>query len=79
MTTNDSIRSYHKTIELLKGTTPNNQESVGVSERFFTPGELVSNPKPNMPLLDAIITRRTARSYKSEPVPFALFNEIVNL
>ncbi|MDC0057100.1 nitroreductase family protein [Alphaproteobacteria bacterium] len=32
-----------------------------------------------MPLLDAIITRRTARSYKSEPVPFALFNEIVNL
>ena len=79
MKKNRSFISHQKAIELLSSATPENQQSVSFSGKYIEPGDLVDDPKPNMSLSDAIVTRRTARSYKPELVPFELFNEIVKL
>jgi nitroreductase len=44
------------------------QSSVPFDGRFLKPGALVDRPRPDMPLLDAICTRRTARAYADRPV-----------
>ena len=53
------------------------QESVAFTGRYLRPGELVQNPNPMMPLLDAIHTRRTARRYADEPVDDDTFQWLV--
>lgn len=53
------------------------QRSVPYDGRFLNPGALVSTPQPMMPLLDAIGTRRTSRSYAETPVPTDVFEWVV--
>jgi albonoursin synthase len=55
------------------------QKSVVFENDQLRPHFLVSNPMPNMPLIDAICTRRTARVYGKDKVPFELFKWIVNI
>jgi nitroreductase len=54
------------------------QNSIPFDGRFLQPGELVDNPNPNMSLLDAINTRRTARSYRKEPVDDETFAWLIS-
>ncbi|MBF0425495.1 MAG: nitroreductase family protein [Magnetococcales bacterium] len=44
---------------------------------FLFPGELADHPQPHMPLLEAIWTRRSTRSYSERPVPRAVFAWLV--
>jgi nitroreductase len=44
------------------------QTSVPVDDSFLRPGHLVDHPDPRMPLVDAVVTRRTVRSYAERPV-----------
>jgi len=53
------------------------QQSVPFDGKFLNPSVLVDSPNPNMPLLDAIATRRTSRSYATSPVPFEVFEWLV--
>jgi len=53
------------------------QVSIPYDGKFCQPGTLVDNPNPMMPLLDAIWTRRTSRSYSDQPVPDSLFSWLV--
>ena len=53
------------------------QESIPYDGKFCQPGALLDNPNPMMPLLDAIWTRRSSRSYNNLRVPDALFNWLV--
>lgn len=55
------------------------QQSVRFDGSFLYPGDLVQTPNPDMPLQDAILTRRTVRAYRPEPVPFELFEQFVEL
>jgi len=66
-------------INVIANKSVSNQEAVSYSGNFLYPGELVDIPKPNMSLLDAIITRRTARSYRPDLVPIEVFEELVNI
>ena len=66
-------------IEVLRTRTTETQSSVPFDGKFLDPSVLVTDPDPDMSLLDAVITRRTSRSYADEPVPFELFELIVNL
>ncbi len=45
----------------------------------FKPASLVKNPNPKMPLIDAVCTRRTARTYSKELVPDDVFSWIVEV
>lgn len=56
-----------------------NQTSIGFNGKFLLPGALVDKPNPMMPLLDAIWTRRTSRSYSDRPVPRETFEWLVNI
>ena len=67
------------TIEILRTRTIETQSSVSFDGKYLVPGSLVNDPNPDMSLLDAVITRRTSRNYADEPVPFELFESIVNL
>ena len=67
------------TIEILRTRTIETQSSVSFDGTYLVPGSLVNDPNPDMSLLDAVITRRTSRNYADEPVPFELFESIVNL
>ena len=53
------------------------ERSVPYDGKFLNPGVLVESPNPMMPLLDAIGTRRTSRSYAAEPVPYETFEWLV--
>lgn len=53
------------------------QKSIPYDGRFLQPGALVENPNPFMPLLDAVSTRRTSRSYRKEPVDLATFEWLI--
>ncbi len=53
------------------------QQSLRFDGNFLYPGDLVAAPNPDMPLQDAILTRRTVRAYRPEPVPYELFEQIV--
>lgn len=53
------------------------QASVPFTGRYLRPGELVGEPAPLMPLLDAIHTRRTARHYADEQVDDETFQWLV--
>mgnify|MGYP003999200725 CR=1 FL=1 len=54
-----------------------NQKSVSFDGRNLKPGELVNAPNPSMPLIDAVLTRRTARSYRERLVDRKTFDWIV--
>jgi len=54
------------------------QRSVPFDGRFFKPNVLVDAPNPEMPLLDAIHTRRSSRSYSTKPVDRATFDWLVS-
>ncbi|MDH5606163.1 MAG: nitroreductase family protein, partial [Anaerolineae bacterium] len=49
------------------------QKSIPYDGRFMQPGTLVEKPNPHMPLIDAVNTRRTTRSYRDEPVDMDTF------
>jgi len=68
----------HESFESIRNRSFENQTSVGFDGRFLIPGKLVDSPHPDMSLLDAIITRRTSRSYRPEPVPYEVFEWLVN-
>ena len=53
------------------------QRSVPFDGRHLQPGALVDAPNPMMPLLDAIHTRRTARTYAEAPVEREIFEWLV--
>jgi nitroreductase len=53
------------------------ERSVPYDGKFLNPGSLVNAPNPMMPLLDAIGTRRTSRSYAPELVPFDTFEWLI--
>jgi len=53
------------------------QNSMPYDGRFLHPGSLVDHPNPMMPLLDAIWTRRTSRSYAAKKVPQEVFDWLV--
>lgn len=55
------------------------QNSVPFDGKYLRPGVLVDHPKPDMPLNDAIITRRTVRNYSKEKVPYKIFKELLDL
>lgn len=57
----------------------NKQISVPFDNGFLMPGHLVKNPNPEMPLIDAILTRRTSRAYSDEMVSRELFQWIVSV
>jgi len=40
---------------------------------FLRPGNLVTEPRPNMPLVEAIRDRRTVRAYRDDPIPHETF------
>jgi nitroreductase len=64
-------------IERLETTTLDNQASVPFDGTFLHPRALVDEPKPGMSLIDAILTRRTSRVYAEQPVPFELFERLI--
>ena len=51
--------------------------SVESDGSHLKPASLVSNPNPMMPLIEAICTRRTARTYSKSMVPHNVFSWIV--
>lgn len=53
------------------------QTSVRYEGGFLFPGDLVAAPNPDMSLQDVILTRRTVRAYRPEPVPYELFEQLV--
>lgn len=53
------------------------QRSVPFDGRFMNPGALAQSPNPMMPLLDAVGTRRTSRSYDDRPVDPAILEWLV--
>jgi nitroreductase len=53
------------------------QTSVRYEDGLLFPGDLVEHPNPDMSLQDAILTRRTVRAYRPEPVPYELFQQLV--
>ena len=55
----------------------NEQNSVPIEEGMIKPNILIENPNPDMSLQDAILTRRTVRAYESKPVPFDVFEEMI--
>ena len=55
------------------------QTSVPVENGMILPSTLIQNPNPNISLQDAILTRRTVRSYESKMVPFDVFEEMIRL
>lgn len=55
------------------------QVSVPVEGGFLKPGALVENPNPSMPLVDALLTRRTSRAYSDKLVDRDLFEWIVSM
>ncbi len=58
---------------------PVKQQTVPFDGRHYRLGALVSRPNLDMPLLDAVFTRRTVRSYREEPVPFDEFEKLIEL
>ena len=68
-----------KTIDMIRNRSAENQTSVRYDGRFLVPGDLVDQPNLDMSLLDAVLTRRTSRSYRAEPVPYGLFERLVTL
>ena len=56
----------------------NSQNSVQFDGRFLKPGNLVDSPIPDMPLIDAICTRRTARAYSSTEVTMETFEWLIH-
>jgi|TARA_B000000441_G_C21678226_1_gene311720 nitroreductase len=57
----------------------NEQTSVPVENGMILPSTLIQKPNPNISLQDAILTRRTVRSYESKMVPFNVFEEMIRL
>ncbi len=55
------------------------QTGVPYDGKHLLPGRLVDSPDIDMSVLDAIITRRTVRSYEPEPVPFEIFERLINI
>jgi nitroreductase len=55
------------------------QCSVRFDGEYLYPGELGPASNPDMSLQDAILTRRTVRAYRPEPVAFELFERLVEL
>lgn len=53
--------------------------STSTDEKYLLPGKLVQSPDLSMPLIDAIRTRRTVRSYNSKKVPFEVFQRIIDM
>jgi albonoursin synthase len=53
------------------------QHSIPFDGRFLQPGFLVEDPNPMMPLLDAIWTRRTSRSYNEKIIPPEVFEWLI--
>lgn len=47
--------------------------------KYFTLGELADNPRPAMPVTEALMTRRTVRAYQERTVPFEEFEKLINL
>ncbi|MBT4731938.1 hypothetical protein HOB87_08215 [Candidatus Woesearchaeota archaeon] len=52
---------------------------VSEDDSYLKPASLVKNPNPEMPLIDAICTRRTARTYSKKLVPYDVFSWIVKM
>jgi nitroreductase len=55
------------------------QEPIPGDGKFIYPGVLVHRANTDMLLEDAIVTRRTVRSYRDEPVPLDVFQHLVSL
>jgi len=68
-----------KSSQILRARNVETQSSVRFDGKYLFPAEIASTPTPDMSVLDAIITRRTSRSYADEPVPFELFENLVNI
>lgn len=68
-----------RTIEIIQARSIESQNSVKYDGRFLVPSDLVDQPNIDMSLLDAVLTRRTSRSYRNDPVPFELFKQLVAL
>jgi nitroreductase len=64
-------------IERLRQLTLDTQQSVPFDGTFLQPKVLVDHPNPQMSVIDAILTRRTARVYADQPVPFELFERLI--
>lgn len=47
--------------------------------KYLYPSDLVEKPDPYMPLIESIVTRRTVRNYRQEPVPYELFEELIKI
>ena len=56
-----------------------NLSSLDYDGKYIKPGILVDNPNPKMPLVDAILTRRTSRVYSDRVVEDDLFKKIIDL
>jgi nitroreductase len=55
------------------------QSSVPFDGKFLRPGSLVGEPSPQMPLIDAIGTRRSSRAYREELVDRKTFDWLVSM
>lgn len=55
------------------------QVSIPVEGGYLKPGVLVEAPNPEMPLIDAVLTRRTSRAYSDKVVDRELFEWIVSM
>jgi nitroreductase len=64
-------------IQQLNRVTLETQRSVPFDGTFLQPRVLVDHPNPQMSVIDAILTRRTARVYADQPVPFELFERLI--
>ena len=64
-------------IERLARKTLETQRSVPFDGSFLHPRSLVEEPRADMSVIDAILSRRTARVYADEPVPFELFERLI--
>jgi len=55
------------------------QNSVPIENGMILPSALIEDPKPDMSLQDAILTRRTVRAYATKIVPFEVFEELIQI
>lgn len=56
----------------------NNNLSLTAKNKYNI-GKLSSDPRPDMPLVEAIMTRRTVRRYSAEPVPHVVLERLLRL
>lgn len=55
------------------------QRMVPFDGTFLRLGHLVQEPNLDVPLIDAVVTRRTVRSYREDPVPYDEFEKLIEL